>query len=171
MDYPVFDNIQEVFNRENRLVGYVFESMFFNPRSEKATYIVTDTDLLLIETDGKFQWRAPTEKQLGREIKQLMNEDTTVKSVAAKLQFEFDSDSIFHLNAYFNWSALGMGFGQMSFGRDKDTGQVVFNTEMLGKNTTRLMLHQLVDYLVDTGTSDDWDDIEARDAANKEEAQ
>jgi len=48
----------------------------------------------------------------------------------------------------------------MSFHQDQETGNIIFDTEMMGPETTRIMLHRFVDYIVDNGVSDDWKRME-----------
>lgn len=153
-----FDTLDQAFERENRLKGYVHESMFFNPSHERSKYVVQEGDLLLIQiTDsGRVGWVKATE-EVGKPYKELIVERPAIKSIATPMKFEFDKEGIFSCGAYFNWGAMGMGFGQMSFHKDKETGDIVFDTEMMGPETTRLMLHQFVDYIVDNGISDDWE--------------
>lgn len=162
-----FDSIGEAFERKNRLNGYVHESMFFNPVSERSSYKVREGDLLLvtIETSGRCGWMKATD-EVGQVYKELIQERKSIKSIATPMVFEFSDDGIHSAGAYFNWGAMGMGFGQMSFHLDKEVGKVRFDTEMMGPETTRRMLHQFVDYIVDNGVSDDWD-RRARDEAEE----
>lgn len=153
-----FSTIDEAMSRENRLKGYVHESMFFNPWHDRSTHTVQVGDKLLTQTDRGLTWLMVLEGDsvAGAKFKDVVSTRPDIKSIATPMKFEFDKTGIHNCNAYFDWGALGMGFGQMSFYQDQETGDIVFDTEMMGPETTRLMLHQFVDYIVDNGVSDDW---------------
>lgn len=137
---------------------YVTESMFFNPRRDKAVYLIRAGDKILTKTRLGLTWLTIVEGDaaIGVNFKELLKTDENIKMLAIPLKFEFGDESIFSLKGYFSWSALGSGFGQMSFGRSEEDGKIHFDTEMMGPETTRKMLHDLVDYIVDNGVSDDW---------------
>lgn len=145
--------------------GYVGESMFFAPRRPQTPYTVKQNDLLLVEmSDGSFGWSAPTSFEYNRLFVDLVGDEqrwplgSKVVSIATPLKFEFDDNCIHSMNGYFSWCATGVGFGQMSFSLNKETGKVEFDTELMSKEATRRALHDLVDYMIDNGVSGDWRD-------------
>ena len=155
-----FATSQEAYDYIRTQVGYVAESMFFDPRRKNAQYDVKSTDLLLVKTEiDTYRW-IPAENfgclVVGHEFKDVLAEFKAIVAIAIPRVYEFSMDGIHNLSAYFDWCAVGSGFGQMSFGYDREEGHVTFDTEMLGPENTRLMLHQLVDFLVDNGVSSDW---------------
>lgn len=56
-------------------------------------------------------------------------------------------DEAYAANAYFGWGWKGCGFGQLSFSV-KD-GQWSCDTEMMGPDSTRKLLHAFADYVAD----------------------
>lgn len=155
----IYKSLEDARARCNRTPGFVHTSMFFNPFREGTVYLVKETDLLLfaMDTEGYF-WGAPAQSAVGRDIKDVMKDNPNIKDIQIPIEYRFSGDGIHNLSAYFDWGALGMGFGQMSFELNKDTGQVEFDTENTTRETTRAMLHQFVDYIIDNGVSDDWED-------------
>lgn len=63
--------------------------------------------------------------------------------------------SIHYASAYMDWSWMGCGFGQLSFSVNRETGEITFMDECMGKDRVRTILHQLVDHLVDNGKFED----------------
>lgn len=61
-------------------------------------------------------------------------------------------DEIMQNNIYFNWRA-SIGYGQLSTYNDTD-GKIWLNTEMLSKETARMILYKFVDKLLDEGTEE-----------------
>lgn len=160
MDIQDFATGQDAYDYMKGHVSYVMESMFFNPRRDNVQYAVQPHDLLMVKTENDtFRW-IPAENfgslVVGVEFKDVVEEFEAIKTVAVPKVYNFSAEDIHALKAYFNWSALGVGFGQMSFGLNEETGVVEFDTEMFGREKTRHMLHQFVDFIVDNGVSDDW---------------
>lgn len=152
-----YKTLADVYARENRTPGFARTSMFFNPFREGAVYLVKETDQLLFQTDtDEYFWSWPAQSAIGRDIKDIMAENADIKDIQIPVEYNFSSDGIHSAGAYFDWGALGMGFGQMSFSLNKDTGKVEFDTECMGRESTRAMLHQFVDFIIDNGVSDDW---------------
>ncbi len=152
-----YKSIQDVFAKENKQAKYLYENLFFNPSNEKSTYLIKEEDLLLHENiDGTFRWTPAPSYTVGILYRLVIKQHTRFKAIATPVKFEFDIEDIYSCSAYFGWGALGLGHGQMSFHKNKEDGQIEFDTEMMGKETTRLMLHQFVDFIVDNGTSSDW---------------
>jgi hypothetical protein len=145
--------------------GYVGESMFFNPRKETATYLVTKDDLLLVENQliHECEWTSADWTVVGMEFKDVLKLYPNVKSIAIPMKFEFDTQDIHYLTAHFDWNCLGIGFGQMSFEKIGVNEPLTFDTECMGRETTRKMLHDFVDFIVDNGISDDWKSKENKD--------
>jgi hypothetical protein len=139
--------------------GYVMESMFFNPRRAEAKYLVQAGDMLLVKTRVGAAWVKVEEGSdaVGEDFKDLIDMDETIQLIAIPQRYEFEDTSLYNMHGYFGWSCLGMGFGQMSFKLNEETGKVEFDTEMMGRETTRKVLHDLVDFMVDNGVSDDWE--------------
>ncbi len=52
-------------------------------------------------------------------------------------------------NAYFDWSWMGCGFGQLSFHVDSDTGRITCMDECMGRDRVRVLLHALADHIAD----------------------
>lgn len=153
----MYKTLDEVYARKNRTPGFAQTGMFFNPFREGAEYLVKATDQLLYHTDTEgYFWAPPAPSAVGRNIKNVMEENPGIKDIQIPIEYCFSDDSIHSASAYFSWSAMGMGFGQMSFRLNKDTGKVEFDTECIGRETTRAMLHQFVDFIVDNGVSEDW---------------
>jgi hypothetical protein len=63
--------------------------------------------------------------------------------------------SVHYGSAYFDWSWMGCGSGQLSFSVDRATGQITFMDEHMGKERVRTILHQFVDHLVENGKFDE----------------
>lgn len=146
--------------------GYVMESMFFNPRHPEAKYLIKAGDKILAKRYGLLPaWYVITadDTAVGVDFKELVERDKTVLLLAIPQKYEFDETGIHSLNGYFDWSCLGMGFGQMSFSLNAETGKVEFDTEMMGPETTRKIMHDFVDFLIDNGVSSDWDRKEVKE--------
>lgn len=62
--------------------------------------------------------------------------------------------SIFNANVYFDWCAAN-GFGQLSFGMDRETQEIGVGNECMGKETCRQILYALVDKVIDEGKFDE----------------
>lgn len=138
--------------------GYVMESMFFNPRRPDAEYLIKAGDKVLTKTRLGLTWQTIVEGDpaIGKDFKELLKTEPEIQLLAIPQKYEFSDNSIYKMSGYFGWSAMGMGFGQLSFGRNEETGQIEFDTEHMGPETTRKILHDLVDYMVDNGVSSDW---------------
>lgn len=52
-------------------------------------------------------------------------------------------------HVYFDWSWTGCGFGQLTFSYDASTGQWSCDTEMMGPESTRKLLHAFADHVAD----------------------
>lgn len=106
----VFSTIDEAMSRENRLKGYVHESMFFNPWHERSTYKIQVGDKLLTQTDRGFTWLPVVEGDViaGADFKKVVAERSDIKSIATPMKFEFDREGIHECGAYFDWGALGL---------------------------------------------------------------
>lgn len=50
---------------------------------------------------------------------------------------------------YFDWSWTGRGFGQLSFSRKKETGEITCLNECMGRESVRKILHALADHIAD----------------------
>lgn len=152
-----YTSVAEAFWCPNPIEGYIAEGHMFNPRRETVSYIVKNADVVLLENrEGEFQWCMAPAYLVGLEYKEALELYPQLKALAIPLVFEFDADSVFSCGAYFGWGAQGFGFGQMSFSK-QENGDIEFCTEGLKKETTRLMLHQFVDYLIDHGVCNAWD--------------
>lgn len=57
--------------------------------------------------------------------------------------------TVHNANAYFDWSWLGCGFGQLSFSKDKETGELTCMNECMGREAVRKLLHAFADHLAD----------------------
>ena len=51
-------------------------------------------------------------------------------------------------SAYFDWSWMGCGFGQLSF-RVTDDGKIECSDECMGRDRVRVLLHALADHIAD----------------------
>ena len=54
--------------------------------------------------------------------------------------------------AYFDWSWMGCGFGQLSFDFDQETGAITCMDEHMGQERVRALLHALADHIADNAT-------------------
>lgn len=58
-------------------------------------------------------------------------------------------DNVYAANAYFDWYWKGCGCGQLRFGYNPDTNKWWADTEMMGPESTRKLLHAFADYVAD----------------------
>lgn len=153
MKYKIDDQWVEAPN------GYVTESMFFNPRHPEDEYLIKAGDKVLSRTRFGLTWQIIVEGDtaIGKDFKELLKTNPEILLLAIPTKYEFGDDSIYKMSGYFGWGAMGMGFGQLSFYRDEETGKIIFDTECMGPETTRKIMHDLVDFMVDNGVSADWD--------------
>lgn len=63
--------------------------------------------------------------------------------------------SVFSGQAYFDWGWKNMGFGQLSFHVNQDTGKVYIGNECMNRETVRSILHAFADYVADNGIMED----------------
>lgn len=52
-------------------------------------------------------------------------------------------------NAYFGWNWTGCGFGQMTMRFDKGEPKIIVDSENMGREYVRTLLHSLADYIAD----------------------
>lgn len=52
-------------------------------------------------------------------------------------------------SAYFDWGWKGIGFGQLSFNYDRETGKLACMNECMGRESVRQLLHAMADYIAD----------------------
>jgi hypothetical protein len=52
-------------------------------------------------------------------------------------------------NAYFGWNWTGCGFGQMTLRLDKGAMKIIVDSENMGRESVRKLLHSLADYIAD----------------------
>jgi hypothetical protein len=57
--------------------------------------------------------------------------------------------NIHHAVAYFDWSWIACGFGQLSFEQDPETGKFKFQNEGMSVESVRILLHAMADYIAD----------------------
>lgn len=58
-------------------------------------------------------------------------------------------DNAYAANAYFDWYWDGCGCGQLRFGYNPDTNEWWADTEMMGPESTRKLLHAFADFVAD----------------------
>lgn len=58
-------------------------------------------------------------------------------------------EHVHNSTVYFDWSWQGCGFGQLSFSFDSATGKWSCDTESMGPESTRQLLHAFADYVAD----------------------
>ncbi len=137
--------------------NYVIEGMFFNPRSARSTYLVKSEDkYLMVNLLGSYVWCDAPTSDVGRLFKDILVERSDIILLAIPLKFKFNNNSIHNALVCFDWSALGFGFGQLSFGINRELQKVEFGTESIDPDTTRKILHDFVDFIIDNGYSEDW---------------
>jgi len=56
---------------------------------------------------------------------------------------------VFSGGAYFNWGAVGIGFGQLSFSVDPSTQKVSCMNECMNRESVRKILHAFADHIAD----------------------
>lgn len=153
-----FETEQDAYAHMLDNVSYVTESLFFNPRREGTKYLIEIFDYLMVRLEeGGVGWVLALDfnpEVIGMEFKEVLAKFDTVLSIAVPKTYTFSENGFHALNAYFNWKALGMGFGQLSMYWDPESKVLEFNTEGMSKETTRHLLHQWVDHLVGIGKFD-----------------
>lgn len=56
---------------------------------------------------------------------------------------------LYECNSYFGWDWKGCGFGQMTLRFDKGAMKIIVDSENMGRESVRKMLHSLADYIAD----------------------
>lgn len=62
---------------------------------------------------------------------------------------DIEINGVYDAAAYFGWGADCIGFGQMSFSLDKDSGKFKCMNECMSKEFVRKTLHSLADHIAD----------------------
>lgn len=67
---------------------------------------------------------------------------------------------LFSANAYFGWGMKGVGFGQLSFSLDRETGRLSCMNECMSRERVRALLHAFADHVADNVILEEtWDDV------------
>ncbi len=68
---------------------------------------------------------------------------------------------LFSANAYFGWGMKGVGFGQLSFSLDRETGRLSCMNECMSRERVRALLHALADHIADNVILEEtWDEVQ-----------
>jgi len=76
--------------------------------------------------------------------------------------------ALYEGNAYFGWNWTGCGFGQMTMRLDKEASKIIVDSENMGRESVRKLLHSMADYIADRAVIVDYpNDIPPISLANE----